>query len=230
MPTSGHGPISLVLEVITRLGPTSVLEVGTGYGKWGVLCREYLGATARIEGIEGWPQYLGPLHAAVYTRVHVGDARTVLPTLSGPFDLVLLIDVFEHFTREDGRKVLAECSRIGRAVLISVPATWKAQTASCGNPFETHQAQYRASDFERLGFQLWRMADHLVALRAPVRLQLRGTFARWAAATLAPHLTGVLVSARDTARAWYRQRRADSAGTVRRPSLAGPLQDRDGKD
>ena len=53
MPTSNHGAISLVLEVLVRLRPQSILDVGTGRGKYGVLCREYF-PDARIVGIEGW--------------------------------------------------------------------------------------------------------------------------------------------------------------------------------
>lgn len=198
MPTSAHEQISLIMEIITRLRPRSVLEIGVGWGKYGVLCREYLGKEARIDAIEGFEEYVGPLHRAVYDDVLVGDAREVLPQLGGPYDLVLLIDVFEHFTREDGAAVLAECARLSPRTLISVPATWDPQDGGEHNPLETHRAQYEVRDF--VGMSVWRMADHLIALRAPEQLDLRPMFAKWAAATLAPRLTAAAVKVRDILR------------------------------
>jgi 16S rRNA G1207 methylase RsmC len=42
MPTSNYEAISKILGEILVLDPRSVLDVGPGKGKYGVLCREYL--------------------------------------------------------------------------------------------------------------------------------------------------------------------------------------------
>ena len=39
MPTSEYVQIPKVVEVIARLAPRTVLDVGAGYGKYGVLAR-----------------------------------------------------------------------------------------------------------------------------------------------------------------------------------------------
>lgn len=42
LPSSQYYHISKILELIIAIDPSSVLDVGTGFGKYGVLCREYL--------------------------------------------------------------------------------------------------------------------------------------------------------------------------------------------
>ncbi len=42
MPTSHLYQISDILEIISLIRPRSVLDVGVGFGKYGLLAREYL--------------------------------------------------------------------------------------------------------------------------------------------------------------------------------------------
>ena len=203
MPTSSWKQISLVVDIVTRLNPRRVLEVGPGAGKYGVLCREYLGPEAVIHGIEAFPSYVGKLHDAVYDSIFVGDARELLPQQGPDYDLVLMIDVFEHFSREDGALVLAQCARLAPNTLIAVPATWHPQGAYAGNEFEIHRAHYTRRDLRGLGLkQVWRIGDQLVALRSPQTLPLGRQLRSWAISTVAPSfLYDSFVSVRNSLRA-----------------------------
>ena len=81
MGTSNWQNISYCVGSLRRLMPASVLDIGTGFGRWGVLCREFLDVwegreakelwQVRIEGIEAFPKCLTPLHDFAYDRVHV---------------------------------------------------------------------------------------------------------------------------------------------------------------
>jgi hypothetical protein len=42
MPTSHPSQLNEILEVVLKTRPRSVIDVGVGFGKYGVLCREYL--------------------------------------------------------------------------------------------------------------------------------------------------------------------------------------------
>ena len=42
MPSSQYYHISKIMEMIISLDRKSVLDIGSGFGKFGVLCREYL--------------------------------------------------------------------------------------------------------------------------------------------------------------------------------------------
>jgi len=160
MPSSHPYQLNEILELIIETNPRKLLDIGIGFGKYGFLSREYLelwypdavyGSHKRqIDGIEAFEAYLTPLHRLIYDRIFTGDAREVLPVLSDRYDLILMIDVFEHFTYEDGLKVLEECRRCGRNILISVPRMMSVQEEVHGNPYETHRYNWKRKDFSGL--------------------------------------------------------------------------------
>lgn len=193
MATSYHNQISLLMEIIMATRPTSVLDIGVGRGKYGVLCREYLddlvnpGSRSRIDGIEAFPGYLTPLHSHVYDKIYLGDATAILPNLDRKYDVALLIDVFEHFDRAQGAQVVALLERVSGSVLISVPAEWWPQGPSGGNVFQTHRAHYSWKDFKALGFtQVWRAPSSFLALKSKRHVRLRRSILRWSVAGLLP--------------------------------------------
>ena len=157
MPSSHHYQLNEILELIIETNPGKLLDIGIGFGKYGFLSREYLelwepgavyGAHKRqIDGIEVFEPYLTPLHRLIYDHIFTGDAREILPVITERYDLILMIDVFEHFTCEDGLKVLEECRRCGRNILISVPRVMSAQEEVFGNPYETHRYNWSRKDF-----------------------------------------------------------------------------------
>ena len=72
MPTCHHTYISDTLDVVRKLKPRSILDVGIGFGKWGLLFREYLDVMAgrvfpdqwqiKIDGIIYKPNGQGELY------------------------------------------------------------------------------------------------------------------------------------------------------------------------
>ena len=103
MPTSEHWQIPRVLDVLVRERPQTVLDVGAGYGKYGLLAREYGGAT-RVEAVDAVaPRF------PVYDRVWLGDLRaldSLLPADPKRWDLALFIDAIEHLEKAEAWKVL----------------------------------------------------------------------------------------------------------------------------
>ena len=156
MPTSDFHNISTVVGVISQLAPRRVLDVGCGFGKYGVLIREYLDVwherlarsdwQLELVGIEAWEQYRNPIHDFVYNQVHNGEASKVLPTL-GEFDLILIADVIEHFEKDAALALVEECFRRSPVVLITTPDEFHPQRALLGNPFEEHRCLWRREDF-----------------------------------------------------------------------------------
>jgi hypothetical protein len=140
------------MDIVMQARPESVLDVGIGFGKFGFLCREYLelwdGRNAydhwkrRIDGIEVFETYVTPLQRMIYDHIYVGDALDVLPTLDWAYDLVAIIDVIEHLEQADGARVLKECARVGRSLLISSPKTVRTQGPVFGNEHEQHRFQW----------------------------------------------------------------------------------------
>ncbi len=162
MPTSPWDSIPAILDIVMNLEPTpaKVLDVGIGYGKFGFLAREYLtfwnspdsARLVTVDGVEAFPNYVGTLQKEIYDHVFLGDAYELLPALpSDSYDLLLMIDVIEHFEKPAGRKIVQECCRISKAVVISTPREFWHQDDSWGNPFETHRSLWSKHDLLNAG-------------------------------------------------------------------------------
>lgn len=157
MPTSHLHQLNEIVELIVLTNPRRLLDVGMGFGKYGVLAREYLELRdgrgvygdwqRRIDGIEAFAAYVTPLHHFIYDHIYIGDALHLIPTLPERYDLILLIDVLEHFTPEDGRLLLQHGCRQARNVLVSTPRQFIPQQDSFGNEYETHRSHWRDGDF-----------------------------------------------------------------------------------
>lgn len=154
MPSSQPWRISPIAEFIYRLHPKSVLDIGIGFGKWGVLAREYTDVNKgrcaknlwqiRIEGIEIFAPYENPLWS-VYNKVHVGDAVEVLSTL-GNYDLILAVEILEHMQRPNGLKMIEMIKAKSKDFVVSYSNS--VSPGMFGNPREEHVSKWLPKDFE----------------------------------------------------------------------------------
>lgn len=160
MPSSFHFHISKMVDWIVKIQPQSILDVGVGFGKWGFLSREYTDIAAerydpslwqvRIDGVEAHPEYITPAHSYVYSSILHGDVRDLLPTLP-EYDLIILGDVIEHFSKDDGQKLLAQLRAKSRYVLLSSPTVFFDQDVP-ENSFQKHRSFWTVDDFRGLQF------------------------------------------------------------------------------
>lgn len=156
MPTSDYHQISDVLHVLEQSKAESVLDIGVGMGKWGVLCRDVLDVYAgrfhrhewktKIDGVEIFQNYRNPLWDLVYDRVIVGNAIDVIDSLY-TYDVILLCDVIEHFTKSEGMTLLDKLLSRGKLVLVTSPRDYAAQGPLWGNPYEEHKSGWTKRDF-----------------------------------------------------------------------------------
>lgn len=162
MPSSRPALIPRVLRVVQTLAPTRVLDLGFGFGKYGLLCREYLDLWAQpprykppwttvIDGIEGCADYVGEHQRAIYAHIFLGDAVDLMADMpADSYDLALAVDVLEHFAPDRGRQFLDEALSVSRFVLVTTPRRFQEQGEVHGNPLEVHRAHWRRSDFRAL--------------------------------------------------------------------------------
>jgi len=145
MPTSEHWQIPRVCDVLTALKPKTVLDVGAGYGKYGLLAREF-GEASRVDAIDA-----NPPRFPVYDQVYLGDLReidTLLPADAPHYDLALFIDVIEHLEKADARAFLAKLTGRAKRVLVTTPWGFRPQEIP-GMPWETHRSGWFPWDFSR---------------------------------------------------------------------------------
>lgn len=174
MPFSHSSQITTIVQYIETINPTTILDVGVGMGQYGFLARMNLeninlfdingnNATqknkkewrVRIDGIEGYPIYMTPVHDYCYNQIMIGDALTLLPTLQDKsYELILAIDILEHFSKKDGLNFLSELKRISsNAILISTPKEFIHQEIEA-NPFENHRSIWSKDDLTSHGFPI----------------------------------------------------------------------------
>jgi len=166
MPFSQSSQISTILAYIEQLAPKSILDVGTGMGQYGFLARTNLENInlfqieegrgwqrpktewrVRIDGIEVCDVYLTPVHEYAYNQLMIGDAMRILPTIAdNHYELVLAIDILEHYSKAEGVVFLNHLKIIAcKAVLVSTPKIFMPQDVPA-NPYENHRSLWHKTE------------------------------------------------------------------------------------
>lgn len=162
MPSSRCDVIPFVLSTVSAIQPKSILDIGIGFGKYGVLFREYLDVwkvetsyhnrSVRIDGVEVCSAYENPVWA-VYDNIYKENVLDILDKLKETqYDLVFLGDVIEHFDKEDGQKILDELSY--KHIIIVTPLIVSEQAAVYNNKFETHKSSWKHQHLAQLELKI----------------------------------------------------------------------------
>ncbi|PYX67456.1 MAG: hypothetical protein DMG78_27785, partial [Acidobacteria bacterium] len=179
MPSSRPNTIPAVVHLIRQLKPRSILDVGIGFGKWGHLFREYTDILAaerdprryerqnwqvRIDGIEGFPRYVTEMHRYLYSEIHIGDARALIPKLPS-YDLIFMGDIIEHLEKEDGFQLLRDAiEKSNKAVIVSTPKNETEQADLCANELERHRSLWSDGDFQKFKGAMVKTIDRSILL------------------------------------------------------------------
>jgi hypothetical protein len=121
-----------------------------GTGKYGFLLREQFdlagGRVARdewelrLDGVEGFPPYVGPHQRAVYDEIIIKDVREYLASAKdGQYDWALALDIIEHFTPSDAVSFIDQALTVARFVFVSTPKGFYPQRDE-RNVLETHKS------------------------------------------------------------------------------------------
>lgn len=157
MPTSHWQQLNEIVGTIISVNPKSMLDIGVGFGKYGMLSREYLELwdgrnkyddwNRIIDGIEAFKQYKNKLYEFIYNNVYYGNVLDILPNINKQYDLILLIDVLEHFDKSDGKKLLELCMKKSANILIATPHNPSKQEDVFDNEYEEHKSKWTKDDF-----------------------------------------------------------------------------------
>jgi len=158
MPSSAPVFISEICQCVLDTRPRSVLDVGIGFGHYGVLFRNYCDVfcgrytpeewQTRIVGIEAFPEYVHNASRYIYDEIITDDVSQVVELLP-TFDLIYAGDVIEHLPKELGVWVINELRKRCRRMICQVPLGmgW-AQGEVFGNEYEVHRAVWTERDFD----------------------------------------------------------------------------------
>jgi glycosyltransferase involved in cell wall biosynthesis len=168
MGTSNWQNIPFCVEALMKIEPKRVLDVGVGFGRWGMIVREFCdvwyGRVPRkdwkihIEGVEAFADSITGYHHSFYDKIHIADAREILPSLfEEQWDVVIFGDVLEHFEKNEAIDLLNKAIESSAYVLLNVPlgSEWP-QEEVYDNPYERHLSEWDVKDFQ--GFALRQQA------------------------------------------------------------------------
>lgn len=150
MPSSFVDSVPPIIHTLIGLSPSRVLDVGPGWGKYGIMCLEYLPQVELLDALEV-PEGRLRTQDAIYDHVIEADARTF--SAWGVYDVVLLVDVIEHMGKEDGHALLDSIQGAGTRVLVSTPKEFFEQHDD-HNPYEEHVSHWAWEDFAEHGVKL----------------------------------------------------------------------------
>lgn len=143
MPTSVTSQIPPIMEIFMLKKPKTILDVGIGYGKYGLLIREYLdNKIDRLDGVEIFEPYITKIQKSIYDNIYLTDIRSFQPQVK--YDMILMADVIEHMTKEEGISLL---KRLPGNKIIATPNGYTEQGESYGNIHETHLSGWTMEDF-----------------------------------------------------------------------------------
>lgn len=158
MGTSNWQNISYNIDLVKRLDPQSVLDIGAGFGRWGILFREFLEVWGernvsgkwrrKIDAVEVFKPYIKEYHSFFYSNVYNCDALEFMRKLDFTYDLINCGDVIEHFEKKDALELISLCLNKSKYLMINIPlgSNWE-QGAINGNEYERHRSTWEMSDF-----------------------------------------------------------------------------------
>jgi len=150
MPT---GVLLVAERTITLAGTVKepiarVLDIGCGYGKHGVLLREYLHPTPIVDGVEAWEPYVEPHRLrGIYDNLMVMDALDMTREDLDPYDMVVMGDVIEHMKKGAAIDFLG---RVRGWLVIATPVL-HFHTDEGLPPTEAHISHWTEQDFRDTG-------------------------------------------------------------------------------
>lgn len=168
------GCVSLVGPVVERMhrdlvrkqsiSDLAILDLGIGFGFYGATIRQWFDAGVKpyrsyLMGVEGFGQYRSACWG-LYDYVH---QTTIQAYLSMPlsqtdrFDTILLMDVIEHFEKEEGQRVVEQIKarlKPNGLFFVATPGIWCEQGAVYGNELERHLSLWTQEDLTAMGFDV----------------------------------------------------------------------------
>lgn len=152
-----------VADLIEEIHPNSILDVGVGFGNYGMIARSFSDIwfdrhfkkdwKVIIDGIEYHKEMVNPVYDFVYDNVFIGDALDILPKLA-PYDLIICLHIIEHMTRPEGLKLLDLLDqKFNKRIILGTPSRMF-QTEVQGLDKERHLSLWSVKDFTDRGYSV----------------------------------------------------------------------------
>lgn len=159
MGSSTSSLIPDIMQLIWEIKPTSVLDVGSGSGKWGFLIREKSDLCRNIpkskfgiiiDSVEIDIRWNNIINDYIYDKLYVTDALNFINTRE--YELVMIGDLLEHMEKDKGHELIRNYNKICRYMIVSSPFGVVPNVQSHkwldNYPYEKHKSGWTYKDFE----------------------------------------------------------------------------------
>jgi hypothetical protein len=148
MPSSALAVVPTVLNHMVALNPASILDIGAGFGKYGVLFREYCPKHPMMVGVEAWEPYVVDHRLrGIYDVLMIRDVLEMSESDLNWTEAVFMGDVIEHLDKDAAVDLLA---RIHKPIVINTPEHFFHNGDNL--PWtETHRSHWTLDDFRATG-------------------------------------------------------------------------------
>lgn len=161
MPIGSFTTIPPIAFELSERKPKSVLDIGIGFGMWGVSVREWVDMGVNpyktiLHGLEGFPSYRSPLWE-LYDKIFINLLQDFEPVQK--YDCIIFADVLEHFTEDEGAEQLERIKQWlnpGGVLLVATPGLFVPQPAMYGNDLEQHLSLWLPANLIKHGFAILR--------------------------------------------------------------------------
>lgn len=165
MPVSHHRHISTIMNRLDLLWNdqkfVSVLDIGIGFGKYGMLVRERFDVRFKryrkedfqliIDGVEIYSSYISMHSKFIYDEIYNTDICELIPILSR-YDVILILECLEHIDKIKGIELIRQLKNKTNSLLIlSFPRSFKGNEGSdWPNKHERHLCLWTKEDLESI--------------------------------------------------------------------------------
>ena len=163
MCTSNPYAITCGITELMKYKPIkSILEIGPGFGKWGVLFREYLEYwgphhiskdqwTLQLDCIEAYKPYITELHQYIYNNIIVDDVLNVDFNKLQNYDIIFMCDVIEHIEKDKALKLLKILhEKCNKAIFIGTPSIPAFRGKIHKDDFEQHVSYFSSEEWFKI--------------------------------------------------------------------------------
>ena len=160
-------PLEFDPIIISKVLGSKILDVGSGYGKWGFLVKKYFwaisgyyDASPTVAGIDiFFPHLISLKKINTYDYIVNSDASKI-PLKNSSFDTVIAVELLEHLGKDDGYAFIEEAKRVAiKRVIITTPNFKCLRGGMKGldgfNVYENHKSYWKVSELESMGFKCY---------------------------------------------------------------------------
>ena len=132
---------------------TRILDLGCGPSSPFARIKNKLRTDLYSVGVDNFDPYL---EESKKLKIHSEYVKSNIFDINFPdksFDCAIMLDVIEHFEKDDFLKFLPKLEKIAKKIIIMTPNGYIKQEEYDTNPYQVHKSGWTVSDMEKLGFK-----------------------------------------------------------------------------